>query len=302
MGSGGRFLGNNLSLSSDCVMMNSKLAMMQLDGNLTSKQKLSVLLQGVDKTIQIWKDGLFLDTKWFGLDYCTMPKKLGVVDYWHLDANEFDKVYTHKDFRYLTINNTKYLFLTTHCENELIKLKSIWKNSKIISFKNERLFCRIRNHYEQEQRRYKIIWSLIPEEEKIGWEEYALEPPMSHGISLDYPPYVRELVAKYLNDSHFSKKVEEMVNPKCSIPVPKCFTDYKNLTQEEKEILEFENTSEEYVDPDSIFVWDCNWYLSEQNTIHNIKCLYDVLELEGYDEQSTRSYYRSWIKKLEELI
>ena len=98
------------------------------------------------------------------------------------------------------------------------------------------------------------------------------------------------------------KKVKEIVNSKYSISVPKYFTDYKNLTQEDKEILESENTSEEYVDPNSIFVWDCNWYLSEQNTIHNIKCLYDVLELKGYDEQSTRSYYRSWIKKLEELI
>ena len=302
MGSGGRFLGNSLSLSPDCVMMNAKLAMMQLEGKLTLKQKLSILLQCINKTGNIWSDALFRDEKWFGLNYHTMAKKLGVVDYWHLDVNEFDKVYTHKDFRYLTINNTKYLFITSHSKKELNKLKSIWKNSKTISFKNERLFCRIRNHYEQEQRRYRIIWSLIPEEEKNGWEDFALNPPCSHGIFLDYPPYVRDLVAKYLNDADFSKKVKEIVNPKCSIPVPKHFTDYKNLTQEEKEILESENTSEEYVNPDSIFIWDCNWYLDEQNTIHNIKCLYNVLELEGYDEQSIRSYYRSWIKKLEELI
>lgn len=302
MGAGGRFLGNTLSLSPDCVMMNAKLAMMQLDGKLTLKQKLSILLKGIDNTGHVWTDALFRDENWFGLDYDTTVKKLGVVEYWHLDDIEFHNVYTHKDFRYLTINNTKYLFLTTHCKKELNKLKSIWKNSKTISFKNERLFCHIRDHRKQEQRRYKTIWSLIPKQEMDGWVDFALEPPISHAVFRDYPPYVHTLVAKYLNDSDFFEKVKEILDYKYSIPVPKYFTDYKNLLQEEKEILESENTSEEYVDPDSIFVWDCNWYLSEQNTIHNIKYLYDVLELEGYDEQSARSYYRSWIKKLEELI
>ena len=302
IGAGGRFLANNLSLSSDCVMMNSRLAKMQLDGNLSQKHKLLILLNCLQGTNHAWDDLGFRDTNWFGLDYDCMVEKLGVVDYYHLDSDKFTNVYTNENFRYLTINNTKYFFITSHSEKEINKLKSIWKNAKVISFKNERLFCRIRNHKNEEQRRYKSIWGSIPKEEKIGWNEFALEPPYCERDFYNYPSYVLSTISKYTSDSNFRKKVDEIVTPKFSIPVPKCFADYKNLTQEEKKILESENTSEDYVHPNSTFVWDCNWYLSEQDTIHNIKCLYDVLELEGYDEQSVGSYYRSWIKKLEELI
>lgn len=300
IGAGGRFLANNLSLSPDCVMMNSKLAKMQLDGELTPKQKLTALLKGVENadSTKTWNDLSFRDTKWFGLDYDTMPEKLGVVDYFYLPEFELKtKVYTNEYFKYLTINNTKYLFITSHSTSELNKLSSVWKNAKILSFKNENLFCRIRNHLNNSQLKYKVIWSLIPEEEKVGW----IDPPYYHREFLNCPRDIQTTVLKYLKDPDFVNKVKEILDLKYSVPVPKSYTEYNNLGKEEKRILESENTTEEYTHPDSVFVWDCNWYLSEQNTIHNTKCLYDVLELEGYDEQSTRSYYRSWIEKLEEL-
>jgi len=298
VGAGGRFLANSLSLSPDCVMMNSRLARMQLDGNLNLKQKLAILLKGIDNTGLVWDDLSFRDSDWFGLDYDNQPEKLGVVEYFHLPDSELKtKVYTHEYFKYLTINDTKYLFITSHSESELNKLLSVWKNAKVLSLKNEKLFCRIRN-FPNYQLQYKIIWDLIPEEEKIGW----LEPPYYSKNFLNHPQNTQNTVLKYLKNPDFGKKVKELSNPKYTIPVPKSYIEYNNLGKEEKRILESENTTEEYAHPDSVFVWDCNWYLSEQNTIHNTKCLYDVLELQGYDEQSTRSYYRSWIKKLEELI
>ena len=298
IGAGGKFLAHSLSLSPDCVMMNSKLAMMQLEGKLDQKQKLSILLGSIRNTGSEWSDFGFDDTDWFGLDFDTMPKKLGVVYYHHLPESELKtKVYTNPNFQYLTVNNTKYLFITSHSKDEVNKLASIWKNAKIISFKNERLFCRIRN-FKNRQRQYKIIWSLIPEKEKDGW----LEPPFSHIDFLNHPKDTQTTILKYLNDPEFTKKVGKLLKDDYSLPIPKTFTEYKSLSLQKKKTLESQNTTEEYVHSDSIFVWDCNWYLSEKNTIHNIKYLYDVLELEGYDEQSTRSYYRSWIKKLEELI
>lgn len=307
-GAGGRFLANNLSLSSDCVMMNAKLAMMQLDGKLNQKQKLSVLLSALNKTLDHWIDLGFNDREWIGIDYTTMPEKLKVIDYYYLDECELKtKVYTNKDFQYLTVNNTKYLFLTSHSPEELDKLLSVWKNAKVISLKNENLFKHIRRFEHSDaynyQAKLKTVWKLILKKETVDFMDVPMYFGSPDGRHFDMlPESIKSIAMKYLSDSEFLKKVNEMTKIKYSSPVPKLFSEYSNLTEKEKSILEKENLTEEYVHPNSVFVWDCNWYLSEQNTIHNIKYLYDVLELEGYDEQSTRSYYRSWIKKLEELI
>ena len=66
IGAGGKFLAHNLSLSPDCVMMNSKLAMMQLEGKLNQKQKVSILLESIKNTDSEWKDFGFNDIDWFG--------------------------------------------------------------------------------------------------------------------------------------------------------------------------------------------------------------------------------------------
>lgn len=298
IGAGGKFLAHNLSLSPDCVMMNSKLAIMQLEGKLDQKQKVSILLESIKNTGSEWTDFGFNDIDWFGLDFDTMSEQLGVVSYHHLPESELkSKVYTNPDFQYLTVNNTKYLFITSHSKDEVNKLASVWKNAKIISFKNEKLFCRIRS-LRNRQLQYKTIWSLIPEREKDGW----LEPPFSHNDFLNHPKDTQITVLKYLKNPEFTKKVEKLLKDDYSLQTPKTFTEYKSLSSQEKKVLESHHTTEEYVHPNSIFVWDCNWYLSEQNTLHSIKCLYDVLELRGYDRQSIGSCYRSWIKKLEEII
>ena len=305
-GAGGKFLGNSLALSSDCVMMNSRLAKMQLDGKLSQKQKLSILLTAIERSGNSWNDLGFTDKNWFGIDYESMKEKYGVDSVFDLDQDQFKSmVYTDELFQYVTSNNTKY-FSKSAMVIELKKKLSIWKNAKILSLKNEKLFKTIRRYENpwDDQLKLKSIWSLMPKEERGDWKE-PISPternPNPGNINI-IPENVRSTLLYHLNDSEFMRRVVEHMQPKYSVSVPKLYSEYKNISEEVKYILENENTSEEYAHPDSIFVWDCNWYLSEQNTIHNIKCLYDVLELEGYDEQSIRSYYRSWIKKLEELI
>ena len=306
-GAGGKFLGHMLSLSPDCVMMNAKLAMMQLDGNLNQQQKLFVLLSSIDRTYKEWNHFGFDDRDWIGINYETIPEKLKVIDYYFLNDCEFKtKVYTNKSFQYLTVNNTKYFFHTSHSPEELSKLLSIWKNAKVISFKNENLFKYIRRFKHSYayncQIKLKTIWNLIKKEEEID----CINSPMYFGSPdarnfNNLPENVKITVGKYLNDQGFLEKVNKIMKLQYSIPVPKLFSEYKNLSEEEKSIIESENVTEEYVFPNSIFVWDCNWYLSEEHTLYNIKNLYNVLELNGYERSYSRSFYRSWINKLEEL-
>ena len=299
IGAGGRFLANNLSLSPDCVMTNSKLAMMQLEGKLNQKQKLYVLMRGLENLNHHvdWNDLGLCDTDWYGIEYDNMPDTLGVNDYHYLSDSDFKtKVYTNKGFQHVTIDNSKYLFLVSHCSDELYKQLSVWKNARVISLKNENLFKYIRR-FRNAQPYLKVIWSLIPEEEKVGWTP----APLYKRDFENLPENIQKTVWKYLKDPKFFNKVSELMNIKYSIQVPKLFSEYKKLSQKDKKILEGENTTEEYLYPDSIFVWDCNWYLSEEDTLCNIKKLYDVLELDGYNNSYSKLFYGLWIEKLEEL-
>ena len=296
IGAGGRFIANNLSLSPDCVMMNSKLAMMQLEGKLDQKQKLLILLNRLssEKVDKVWNDLGFNLDHWIGKE-SSIAKS--VYNYRELSDHEYKtKVYVDRRFQHVTVDNSKYLFLITHCPDELDKQLSVWKNARVISFKNDNLF-RYMRRLNNAQPYLKTIWSLIPEEEKVGW---ASAPTCKKQFE-ELPENIQKMVWKYLDDPEFFRKVSESINIKYSIQVPRLFSQYKKLNQKDKQILESENTTEEYVHPDSIFVWDCNWYLDEESTLHNIKNLYDVLELNGYNNSYSRCFYKQWIKKLEEV-
>ncbi len=181
-GAGGRFLANNLSLSPDCVMMNAKLAMMQLDGNLNQQQKLFVLLNkfivlnDLSNVTGGWDDLGFYDTTWYGTNYPEIREKYGVVNFFDRDPDEFkNMLYVDESFQYVTVNDTKYFFLTCHTPTELKMKLLIWKNAKVVSFKNQKLFTTIRNYKHKDgfhdYHKLKIIWGMIPEEERNGWEE-----------------------------------------------------------------------------------------------------------------------------------
>lgn len=46
------------------------------------------------------------------------------------------------------------------------------------------------------------------------------------------------------------------------------------------------------------FIWDVNWYLTEDDTVNNIKKLYDILGFDDYDDNLIREMYRGWIESL----
>ena len=56
-----------------------------------------------------------------------------------------------------------------------------------------------------------------------------------------------------------------------------------------------------YFEKDNNYVWNVNWYLSEENTIINIKKLYDFLNLGGYDEKIIQFMYKLLINKLNQI-
>jgi hypothetical protein len=51
----------------------------------------------------------------------------------------------------------------------------------------------------------------------------------------------------------------------------------------------------------NFYIWDVNWYFSFEDTILNLKILYELLELGTIDEKSIKKYYYTWIKKINHL-
>ena len=53
--------------------------------------------------------------------------------------------------------------------------------------------------------------------------------------------------------------------------------------------------------PNCLFYWDCNWFFDETLTQTNIKKLYDLLDLNDYDETFISEYHKTWLTILNKL-
>lgn len=49
------------------------------------------------------------------------------------------------------------------------------------------------------------------------------------------------------------------------------------------------------------YVWDTNWFLSKEDTLQNIKNLYDYFDLSGFDVNVIGWYYDLWINQLKNM-
>jgi hypothetical protein len=47
--------------------------------------------------------------------------------------------------------------------------------------------------------------------------------------------------------------------------------------------------------PNCLFHWDCNWFLDPEKTVENIKKLYDLLELSGFNKDFILEYRKKWL-------
>jgi hypothetical protein len=45
--------------------------------------------------------------------------------------------------------------------------------------------------------------------------------------------------------------------------------------------------------------WDCNWFLTEDETIKNVKSLYSEMNLGKFNEKLIREMYKIWIRKID---
>lgn len=84
--------------------------------------------------------------------------------------------------------------------------------------------------------------------------------------------------------------------------IPLKIGDYFKLSDDKKKFLKklYNDKVQRYSYCDiqskiEYYIWDANWYLSEQDTIINIKKLYDAIGLSQVDEKYIGHFYKSWV-------
>lgn len=81
-------------------------------------------------------------------------------------------------------------------------------------------------------------------------------------------------------------------------------TSYEEILScvKDKKYHKFCDSFTDFFENRQSFIWDANWYLSEDDTANNIKKLYDILEFDDYDDELIRKMYRSWVRKLSKIV
>ena len=145
-GGGGRFLINCLGLSDDSTFLCPKITELQLLEKFSSEKKLKYLLVRLNQCRKT--------KRWDELDL-TDKNFWGISDHDLFFRSEVDILnYNYPEYVSKCIDNQKYIFLSTHEDEYIRKLKRCWKNCKYITFKNETIFRNARSNIIERKRDY----------------------------------------------------------------------------------------------------------------------------------------------------
>lgn len=188
-----------------------------------------------------------------------------------LHLSEIYRVNQHKEEE-----GDKWFFIIDHPVQpciESIQVNSIaeyhlsaWSNcKKIIKFKNSNLFCFLR----------RCVWCKKLNGEII----YDKFPQLKNGRVI-YSSFFLTLSDYFDFDEEKKTYLKEK---------------YRNAGWEnEYDYCELDTKRE-------IYFWDTEWYLSEEETLINIKKFYDYFDFPVFNDRIIRTLYKLWIAKLIEL-
>tara|TARA_B110000503_G_C7013858_1_gene356854 strand:- start:48 stop:911 length:864 start_codon:yes stop_codon:yes gene_type:complete len=152
-GTGGNFLINCLSLTDQCVLRNSLLAIEQLMHGMTTNNKIKYLLSQLDLTAKNkkWNDLNLGCSNLFGIS-----SELYVTEYPEIIEKNFYPCVTD------LINSGKYLFIVAHSIQRMEAYQKFWTNSRVIFFTKYQQFLDNRPHYKKIQKHELInYWDII---------------------------------------------------------------------------------------------------------------------------------------------
>ena len=290
-GAGGKFLINCLGLSDDCVFQHRLLAKMQLENKFSFDDKISYIESSINLAKKYWNDLGMGDAQLMGTSqtYAESHNIVGNFNYFQIHYAKYDPIFCH-----LSNTEEKFLFLTSHRFSSYeYQHSKIFENSKIIIFKNTRLFCRLRNYRLTEiGDRFTNIWFEHRE------EDWPLFPPTTINKFDQMSDDIKNKI-KSIYSNKDSGKDPSFKNKY----FPKGIEEYLSLSDEEKNTLINKTIGEFGPIPKNnvAYEWDTNWYFDKKTCIIKIKELYELFNLSNYNEEKISWYYDIWISKLIEL-
>ena len=122
---GGKFLINCLALSPDAVLQDRDYAQQDLDGNLSSADKMQILRDRISKVKRKWNDLMM---------GCRQLSGAGTNQYREYSGDL--SILTFNHVMELLSNSNKLFFIVAHDPVELRCILKIWPNARVIAFSN----------------------------------------------------------------------------------------------------------------------------------------------------------------------
>jgi len=259
-GVGGRFLMNCCGLSEHAVLQDKDLAESDLNGNLSSIDKFSILKQQLAKVKNKWTD-------------------LGCIQLFGI-RNEVVRDYGSETVRNMEFNpvisklsyGTRKFFIDTHSLIEHKEYCKLWINTKTIAFSNHVTLINFRSRKDP-------IFVLQEQWDTIQGSDWPLDPPKNLKQFFEMnKKVIEEIQTDYYS---FYRNLEDEGRKKRN----------KNIEQEE-----YNN----YINQVNDFVWNCDWYLDTKTTVNRCKEVYKVLNLPDFDlvKPMIGEYHKLCIKTL----
>lgn len=210
--SGGKFMVNCLALNDKSLFPHDKLAQAQMNGEFTVKDKMDYLRNELGKIEKgmFWNDLRLSDNIFFGFD------KREYANPWRgINYHSFVKDVSFSDYNF---------FRASHDINEVLNIKNIWKNAKIVLFthphayvekraKNDpkiRVYYDSLKYHEEHLEELRKLPDVVYEFDvrKYESETETLDAVRELYTILDIPDYNRELLSEYY--TLWYNKIEEI--------------------------------------------------------------------------------------------
>ena len=159
---GGKFLINSLGLSNSVVFQDEWLARDQIEGNFPPDAKIDFLQKRFNEVNRKWND--------LGLG-CGQLFALNYTDYYNFTSETASSMLFSPIIKQL-IKKNWYFCTVAHGDTDLSNYLRIWKNAKIVVFKNFSNFIKDRISQIYWNKIKSNFWPLTPPESKSKLQIY----------------------------------------------------------------------------------------------------------------------------------
>lgn len=192
--------------------------------------------------------------------------------------------------------SSKINFLTNSLDNQNLFWNDIYLTPSIIEYDTP-------EHVHKNK--YTIIFEHEPENVKLHLK-YWNNMDVIYFINPDLFCKTRRMLKNY--DGEVIRYSCQYIKNYIKKIIPRSISHFNSLNDDMQKNLKSIFSSNENINSfcflenkKLFYVWDTNWYFSENCTIMKVKEIYDYLNFSDFNEDAVRFYYKKWISKLDQL-